>query len=85
MTGQKLTLLKFPKTPEELVQNRIDGLLDALCTTDQDFVPDVLSMLCAYIEENYEGEYVWQVELKLVEAAMWGKEAVTRVGEDTEC
>ena len=83
MSRQNLTLLKFPKTQEELVQNRIDGLLDALCSTDQDFVPDVLAMLIAYIEENYEGEYIWEAELKLVEAAMWWKEAVTKPGEDT--
>ena len=78
MSRQNLTLLEFPKTQDELVQNRINGLLDAMCTTDTDFVPDILTMLVSYIEENYEGEYIWQAELKLVEAAMWWREAVSK-------
>ena len=49
-----------------------------MCTTDTDFVPDVLTMLVAYIEENYEGEYIFQAELKLVEAAMWWREATSK-------
>jgi hypothetical protein len=74
----KLTLLEFPKTPDELVQNRIDGLLDAMCATDNDFVPEVVYMLISYIEENYEGEYIWQAEMKLVEALLWWREANAR-------
>lgn len=74
----KLTLLEFPKTPDELVQNRIDSLLDAMCTTDNDFVPEVVYMLISYIEENYEGEYIWQAEMKLVEALLWWREAMSK-------
>ena len=75
MSRQNLTLLEFPKTQDELVQARIDGLLDAMCLTDSDFVPVVVNMLIAYIEENYEGDYIFQTELKLVEAVMWWREA----------
>jgi len=78
MSGQKLTLLEFPKTTEELIQARIDGLLDVMCQTDQDFIPDIISMVISYIEENYEGEYIWQVELKLIEALLWWKEATDK-------
>ena len=74
----KLTLLEFPKTPDELVQNRIDSLLDAMCATDNDFVPEVVYMLISYIEENYEGEYIYQAEMKLVEALLWWREANAR-------
>ena len=58
MSRQNLTLLEFPKTQDELVQNRINGLLDAMCTTDTDFVPDVLTMLVSYIEENFNNFWV---------------------------
>ena len=74
----KLTVLEFPKTPDELTQNRIDSLLEAMCTTDNDFVPEVVYMLISYIEENYEGEYVWQAEMKLVEALLWWREAMSK-------
>ena len=74
----KLTLLEFPKTPEELMHNRIAGLLDAMCATDEDFVPEIVYMLISYIEENYEGEYVWQAEMKLIEALLWWREAMSK-------
>lgn len=78
MSRQNLTLLEFPKTQEELIQNRIEGLLEAMCKSDLDFVPEVMTMLVSYIEANYEGEYIWQAELKLVEAAMWWREATNK-------
>ena len=74
----KLTLLEFPKTQDEIVKKRIDSLLDAMCATDNDFVPEVVYMLISYIEENYEGEYVWQSEMKLVEALLWWREAMSK-------
>jgi len=75
MSRQKLTLLKFHNTPDEMIQNRIDGLLDALCTSDKDYLIDLIRMIVAYIEENYEGEYSELTQVKLIEAAMWWREA----------
>ena len=76
MSRQDLTLLKFPSTKDELIKARIYGLLCEMCDTDTDYVPEIIDMLVCYIEENFEGEYVWQVEIKLQEAKQWWKESM---------
>ena len=75
MSGQKLTLLQFHNSPDDIVLNRIEGLLDALCMSDKDHLIDLIRMVVAYIEENYEGEYSELTQVKLIEAALWWREA----------
>ena len=74
-----LTLLKFPHTTDDLINNRIDGLFELLSQTDQDHMPLILEALIWYIinSYDYEGEdYLYQVEIRLTEALWWWKKAI---------
>ena len=75
----KLTLLKYPHTTDNMIDNRIDGLFDLMSKTEKDFIPELISALVWYITESYEFEgedYLFQVEIRLIEALYWYKKAM---------
>tara|TARA_B100000809_G_C14675086_1_gene364738 strand:+ start:127 stop:369 length:243 start_codon:yes stop_codon:yes gene_type:complete len=74
-----LTLLEYPHSTEEILDNRIEGLFDYMSKTDKDCIPDVLTALIWYIVNSYEYEgedYLYQVEVRLTEALCWWKKAM---------
>ena len=75
MSGQKLTLLKFPHTTDELIEQRIEGLNKLICESGNDeHICRILEMVISHITLNFEGMYVDATIFKLMEAHHWWKE-----------
>lgn len=74
MSGQKLQLIEFPHSEDELIKARINGLHLMLCKTSEEYVNDVIEMLIMYISDNFEGEYVETTIDKLIESHYWWME-----------
>lgn len=75
MSGQNLTLLKFPHSNDEIITERINGIYKLLCETNNDeHINKILEMLITYISSTYEGTYPDQALFKLIEAHAWYSE-----------
>lgn len=75
MSGQKLRLLQFPHSTDDIIAERIHGLNKLICESGEDeHVTRLIEMLCAHISLNYEGLYVENTLSKLTEAAFWWQE-----------
>tara|TARA_Y100000401_G_C8313347_1_gene221051 strand:- start:689 stop:967 length:279 start_codon:yes stop_codon:yes gene_type:complete len=75
MSGQKLTLLKFPHSTDEIIQERIASLDRLICEANSDcHVSTVIEMLIGHITLNYEGIYIDNMITRLIEAHGWWTE-----------
>ena len=72
MSGQKLTLLKFPHTTDEIISERIYSLSRLICeANDERHINAVIEMLISHVTHNYEGVYVDNMVTRLIEAHGW--------------
>ena len=72
MSGQKLSLLKFPHSTDDIISERISGL-DKLISeaNDEKHVNAIIEMLIGHVSFNYEGVYVDNMITRLIEAHGW--------------
>ena len=71
MSRQNFTLLEFPHTQHEIMKARIEGLHLLLCKGNEAYISDVIQMLIAFLQDNYEGLYVEATVMRLIEAHYW--------------
>ena len=66
-----MKVVKLFQSKEELIRNKVDGLIDALIDTDDEYTIYVLEQLAAYLELNYDGAYIDNALSKILEAKFW--------------
>ncbi len=72
MNGKKFTLLKFPHSTDEIITERILGLEKLIGeANDERHVNAVIEMLISHVSQNYEGVYIDNMIIKLVESHHW--------------
>lgn len=75
MSGQKLRLLKFPNTTDDIISERIHSLNKLICESEDDaHVNAIIQMLIEHISSNFEGVYIEATVAKLIEAVAWWTE-----------
>ena len=66
-----MKVIKLFKNEDELIKNKVHGLIDALVDTDDEYAIYVLEQLASYIELNYDGSYIDNAINKILEAKFW--------------
>lgn len=66
-----MKVIKLFKSHDELIKNKVHGLLDAMIDTDDEYATYLIDELIEYIEVNYDGLYIDNAVYKLLEAKFW--------------
>ena len=66
-----MKVIKLFHSKEELIRNKVDGLIDAMIDTDDEYTIYVLEQLASYLELNYDGDYINNALFKILEAKYW--------------
>jgi len=66
-----MKVIKLFESHDELIKNKIHGLIDVMTEVDDEYAIYVLEQLAAYLELNYDGAYVDNALFKILEAKFW--------------
>lgn len=66
-----MKVIKLFQSHDELIKNKIHGILDAMVNTDEEYATYLIDQLIEYIEINYDGLYIDNAVNKLLEAKFW--------------
>lgn len=66
-----MKVIKLFQDQDELIKNKVHGLVDALVDTDNEHAIYVLEQLVTYLELNYDGAYIDNAVNRILEAKFW--------------
>tara|TARA_Y100000114_G_scaffold35823_2_gene31367 strand:+ start:4214 stop:4468 length:255 start_codon:yes stop_codon:yes gene_type:complete len=66
-----MKVIKLFQSHDKLIKNKINGILDAMSSTDDEYATYLIDQLIEYIEINYDGLYIDNAVYKLLEAKFW--------------
>lgn len=66
-----MKVIKLFQDQDELIKNKVHGLIDALVDTDNEHAIYVIEQLVTYLELNYDGTYIDNAVNRMLEAKFW--------------
>ena len=66
-----MKVIKLFQDQDELIKNKVHGLVDALVDTDNEHAIYVLEQIVTYLELNYDGAYIDNAVNRILEAKFW--------------